>query len=518
MRVWLSLCLTTLCLLALSACSASEMSDYGRYNNPGAQSKRTTSDGGAVAPKEPPPQQQDGPKAPKYNPWVDTAKDNLSTFAVDVDTGSYSFARRSLQETRRLPDPFNVRVEEFINYFDYKYANPSGKFPFNVDVDGTISPYKKDRYFLRVGVQGRRLSKEERKPMHLTFLIDTSCSMSGPDRLEMVKKSINVLLGQLHSEDTVAVATYAGGTRKVLAPTPANKTDKIRDSINALRSGGGTAMGSGMQIAYQMASDSFVKGHINRVIVFSDGDANIGRTNHDDILKTIEEYVNKGITMTTVGFGMGNYRDHRMEQLANKGNGNSFYIDSLEEAERVFKDKFIPNMVVIAKDVKIQVEFNKKFVAKYRLLGYENRDIADKDFRNDKVDAGELGAGHNVTALYELQLKKEEIAPLMQNNRPDPLVTVRLRYKKPGASKEDKASEIAQPVPVDLIHRPFDKTPWNLRWATVVATFAEILRDSPHTKDITLQKMSDLAGQAAQKDDKYQKEFLELVNIAKGLK
>jgi Ca-activated chloride channel family protein len=452
----------------------------------------------------------------KINPWEDTAKDNLSTFAIDVDTASYTYSRRNLR-SGRLPPPDSVRVEEFVNFFDYKYEGPKTE-AFKLYADGAISPYNAENYILRIALQGRRMTAAERRPLHLTFLIDTSGSMSGEDRIELAKKSLYILLEQLKDADTVAIATYAGSTQKILEPTSATKKDLIRNAIKNLKTGGGTAMGSGMELAYEMASKSFVKGHENRVVVLSDGDANIGRTSFQDILDTIDKYVKQGITMTTVGFGMGNYRDNRMEQLSNKGNGNSYYIDSEDEAKRIFGDKFISTMVTIARDVKVQVEFEPQYVSKYRLIGYENRDIADKDFRNDKVDAGELGAGHTVTALYEIQLHQQQVIPLLHSSSKTPLITVRLRYKTADATVDDKATEIVAPVPCLDIHRPFAQAEWRMQWATAVMSFAEILRQSSHAQTWTLDQVLLIAKNAQQKDDSYHQELIELIGLAQRLK
>ena len=467
----------------------------------------------------PPPDSQTPPvdpnEEPKVNPWKDTQEENQSTFAIDVDTASYSYARAQLNNGQR-PQKEAVRVEEFINAFSYKYEAPKNK-PMQVYVDGAISPYNGEHHILRVGLQSREMTAAERPQLHLTFLVDTSCSMGGDTRIGLAKKSLNILLEQLRAGDTVAVATYAGSTQKLLEPTDATQKDKIRGVINALSTGGGTAMGSGMLLAYEMASAAFVEGHENRVIVFSDGDANIGRTSHEEMLKTIESYVAKGITMTTVGFGMGNYRSTGMEILSNKGNGNNYYIDSEEEATRVFRERFIANMVTLARDVKIQVEFNKEYIARFRLVGYENRHIDNKDFRNDKVDAGELGPGHTVTALYEIQIRKEEIQTLIQSQALTPLVSVRWRYKGSHAKKEDPATEESALLPWLDLNRSFDGVSWGLRWATAAMGFGEILRDSPHAAGWTLTETTRIARSAAQSSDPAHAEMIDLLQKAQKL-
>ncbi|MCB9644382.1 MAG: von Willebrand factor type A domain-containing protein [Myxococcales bacterium] len=507
---WYSRFVMFMMLSGLVGCSMSG-GNGGAYYNRGAVSPTASTD--ATNPETNPSQPQSS--EPLYNPWEDPATDNLSTFAIDVDTSSYTFARATLKGNNK-PEVSSVRVEEFINFFDYKYDAPTNK-PFQVYVDGAISPYNKDNYVLRVGLQGKKLTEEERRPMHLTFLLDTSCSMSGGTRIDLVKKSLSILVDQMRAGDTVAIATYAGSTSKLLEPTDATNKDKIKQTIQNIGTGGGTAMASGMELAYEMASKSFIKGHENRVIVLSDGDANIGNISFEEILKSIEKYVEQGITMTTVGFGLGNYQDNRMEQLANKGNGNSYYIDSEEQAARVFRDQFISSMLTLARDVKIQVEFNKDYVARYRLIGYENRAIADQDFRNDKVDAGEIGAGHTVTALYEVQLKKEEVQPLLQSQSVTPLVTVRLRYKSQDATKEDPATEETTPVTGLALHRPFETSHWSLRWATAVMGFGEILRANPNASTWELAQVEQIAKQAAQSSDPTHAEMIQLVQKAISL-
>jgi Ca-activated chloride channel family protein len=401
------------------------------------------------------------------------ASDRLSTFSVDVDTASYALSRRKLQEGG-LPPESAVRVEEFVNYFAYDYAAPQDGRPFAVHVEGAPDPVTPNHQVLRVGLQGRS-RVGERPPVHLTFLVDTSGSMASADKLGLAKQALHELVDHLGYEDTVALATYAGDTRRVLGPTYTTKKETIHAAIEELTSGGGTAMSSGMETAYQMASESYLHGSENRVIVLSDGDANIGQVTHDQILATIQQYAERGITLTTVGFGMGNYKDTMMEQLADKGDGNYYYVDSLQEAQRVFGTNLAGTIETIAKDVKIQVEFEPSAVAAWRLLGYENRDIADQDFRNDKVDAGEVGSGHRVTAVYDLVLK-DDLAPTAT------LATVHLRAKKPGP--DSAASEWTTPVQVSSLGTSFAAAGADLRRAWTVAVFAEKLRGSPFEAEI----------------------------------
>jgi Ca-activated chloride channel family protein len=352
------------------------------------------------------------------NPMVATADDNLSTFAVDVDTASYAIARRKIL-SGQMPPASAVRVEEFVNYFKYDYAGPSDGAPFAVHMDAAPSPFTKGHHILRIGVQAKQLSLRERKPANLVFLVDVSGSMSSADKLGLAKRAMRILVNNLKDGDTVSMVTYAGNTRVVLEPTGLEHKAEIFSAIEDLNAGGSTAMGSGLELAYKLAGRGLKPKTVSRVIVLSDGDANVGRTSHSAILATIAGQVKEGVTLSTVGFGMGNYKDTLMEQLANKGNGNYYYIDSMNQARRVFQEQLGGTLEVVAKDVKIQVDFDKQAVVKYRLVGYENRDVADIDFRNDKVDAGEIGAGHSVTAIYEVELGAST----------RPLATVRIRAK-----------------------------------------------------------------------------------------
>ena len=330
------------------------------------------------------------------NPWVDTAKDRLSTFAADVDTASYTIARRKLEEGS-LPPAAAVRVEEFVNYFKYAFPAPTDNTPFSVVMEAAPSPLHQGRHILRVGVATKAKSALEHKPAHLVFLVDVSGSMSSADKLGLAKRALRILTDNLTENDTVSLVTYAGTTRVVLQPT--NDRNKILTALEDLKSAGSTGMASGIDLAYQQAIANMKPGHISRVIVLSDGDANVGPHTHDDLMKIISSRAKEGVTLSTIGFGMGNYKDELMEQLANKGNGNNFYIDSIDQAKRVFQEQLTANLEVVAKDVKLQVDFDPALVARYRLVGYENRDIKDDDFRKDEVDAGEIGAGLQVRAL-----------------------------------------------------------------------------------------------------------------------
>ncbi len=433
------------------------------------------------------------------NPMIDTSEDHLSTFAVDVDTASYAIARRKITEGQ-LPPASSVRVEEFVNYFKYDYAGPTTKAPFAVHMDMAPSPFTKGRQILRVGVQAKKLSIQERKNAHLVFLVDVSGSMNSADKLPLAKRAMRILVDNLKDGDTVSLVTYAGNTRVVLEPTGIEHKAQILNALEDLSASGSTAMSSGMDLAYGLAAKSLRSDSISRVIVLSDGDANVGNTGHDRILKSIAGKVKEGVTMSTIGFSMGNYQDTRMEQLANKGNGNYYYIDSLSQAKRIFQEQLGGTLEVVAKDVKIQVDFDEDAVKSYRLIGYENRDIADRDFRNDKVDAGEIGAGHSVTALYEVELSKTNAVP----------VNVLIRHKKPRGTK---ATETSYAFDLKKAYTSFDGAPSDFRFASAVMASAEILRKSEHARDWRLAKVIAIARNAKSSNEE-RSEFIKVMSQA----
>ena len=353
----------------------------------------------------------------------------------------------------------------------------------------------------------KKVSFNERKSVHLTFLVDVSGSMNQDDKLGLLKQTLKMLTQELEDGDTVAIATYAGATKVVLEPTPISQRSRILRSLDGLTASGSTAMGAGIDLAYGLADRSFKQGAVNRVIVCSDGDANVGQTSHTALATKIKGYAKKGVTLTTVGVGNGNYKDTMMEQLANKGDGNYFYIDSMTEARRIFSDKLTSTMEVIAKDVKIQVEWDKDAVIAYRLVGYENRNIADRDFRNDKVDAGEIGSGHQVTAIYEVAFK---------DGIPSTFGSVRLRNKAPGP--DAPAVERAYTMSKDSIQSSFGALSKDTRMAVGAAGFAEILRGSPHMNEVNLSDIRKIVQGAQRPEYAEDKELLELVNLASRLK
>lgn len=440
------------------------------------------------------------------NGFDKTSEDHLSTFAVDVDTASYTMARKSLV-AGYLPPASAVRVEEFVNYFPYEYERPAEGRPFTVDFEASPSPWDEQLTLLRVGVQGKPVSYAERKPVHLTFLVDTSGSMRSRDKLDLVKQALDMLTRELEDGDTVAIATYAGSTKPVLQPTSVSERAKILRSLNGLTSGGSTAMGSGIELAYAMADAAYTPGSVNRVIVCSDGDANVGNVDPDSLARSVKGYAEKGITLTTLGFGNGNYKDVMMERLANQGDGNYFYIDTEREARRVLVDKLSGTLEVIAKDVKIQVDFDPDVVEAYRLVGYENRDVADKDFRNDKVDAGEIGAGHQVTALYELVLR---------DGADGQIATVNVRHKAPGP--DAPAAEGSWTLDTSAMRPMFTETSRAFRIAAASGYFAEVLRNSPHIREISLSQVAEIAEDAARPEYDEDRELVELIRTAARLR
>ena len=441
----------------------------------------------------------------RVNGFRSTAEDRWATFAVDVDTAAYSIARRTLLADR-MPTPSLVRVEELLNYFKYDYDPPTGNGElFSVQADGARSPIDSDYYLLRVGIQARTVQSKDRLPANLVFLVDTSCSMTSSDKLELAKRGLEFAIDRLGERDQVAITTYAGSVRSVLEPTRGDQKMRIREAIRELQSGGGTAMASGMELAYRQAASMLGSGEVSRVVVLSDGDANIGATSAQEILRRVQGYVKEGVTLSTIGFGQGNYKDATMEQLANKGNGNYHYVDSMRQAERVFGRDLTKMIQDVAQDVKIQVEFDRKNVQSYRLVGYENRAVRDHDFRNDRVDAGEIGAGHQVTALFELMLDGEARGSL---------ATVRVRAKKPRGMR---AREMSFPVPSEAVVRPFEAAPRDLRFAAAVMGGAELLRRSPHAAGWSFARVLSIISDTRPFFDEDRSEFMDLMKKAAWL-
>ncbi|MBC7976528.1 MAG: von Willebrand factor type A domain-containing protein, partial [Myxococcales bacterium] len=424
------------------------------------------------------------------NPWVDASQDHLSTFAADVDTASYTIMRRKLNEGG-LPPAAAVRVEELVNYFRYAFPDPAPGSPFAVVMDAAPSPLVPDHLILRVGVATRPRPPAEHKPMRLVFLVDVSGSMAAPDKLGLAKQSLKLLTANLGPRDSVALVTYAGDTRVVLPPTGSDDKHRILAAIDELGAGGSTAMASGLDLAYSQAMLGLAQGVTSRVIVCTDGDANVGPNGMPALLAIIADRARAGVTLSTVGFGMGNYKDALMEQLADKGNGNNVYIDSLAEAKKVFQDQLGATLEVVARDVKLQVDFDPAQVARYRLVGYENRTVADRDFRNDQVDAGEIGPGHQVTAMYEIELTTAA------RRAPAPLGQVRIRHKAPEGSDTASEAAFAMTAPPAA---SFAVAAADLRFAFAVTAFADLLRGQDEAKTWSLDAIAEVARASAGDD------------------
>ena len=411
------------------------------------------------------------------NPFIDTEDDQLSTFAIDVDTASYTIARKFLDDGH-LPDQNSIRVEEFVNYFDQMYEAPTDD-AFAIHVDGSPSPFGNGNHWLmRVGLQGKELFDEQRQDTTLVFTIDVSGSMAREDRLGLVQRSLRLLVDELRSDDKVAIVTYGDRGSVLLEATEARERGKILQAIDSLQPRGSTYVEDGLKVAYKLAMDEVASNRITRVMVLSDGVGNVGNTGHESILRQVQEYVDQGVTLTTVGFGMGNYNDILMEQLADDGDGAYYYVDTLSEARRIFVEDLTGTLQVIAKDAKVQVEFNPEVVSRYRLLGYENRDVADDDFRNDAVDAGEIGAGHSVTALYELKLRE---------GAEGVIGTVYMRYEDVGFNE---VVEISQEFSYSDLAATFEETAPTFQLSAVVAEFAEVLRGSYWAREGSLEAVS----------------------------
>ncbi|HUF99790.1 MAG TPA: von Willebrand factor type A domain-containing protein [Ilumatobacter sp.] len=426
--------------------------------------------------------------------FVDTNEDPLSTFALDVDTGSFSIARRSIDEGS-LPPAASVRPEEYINAIRYDYESP--RKGLDVTIDGAPSPFDDDNMLVRVGVSSEEVADGERPPVALTFVIDTSGSMDEPDRLGLVEESLEILVDALDDDDTVAIVTYSDSSGVVLYPTPISERNEILDAIDDLSPGGSTNLESGLREGYGLAREAFRQDGINRVIVASDGLANAGVTAVGDLAEMVASDADRGINLVTVGYGMGDYGDETMEQLANKGDGFYAYIDTEDEAERLFEDELTSTLITVAKNAKIQVEFDPEIVASYRLIGYENRAVHDSDFRNDDVDAGEIGAGHQVTAIYEVELR-----PGVSVDDRGRIGEVFLRWEDPASeANEPLVTEIDEDIDLRDVAASWRDTSDSLQLATVMAGFAEIMRGSEFVTDFDLDDLADAADDLADRSD-----------------
>lgn len=455
----------------------------------------------------------------------------LSTFSVDVDTASYSKVREYLLKQRRLPPVDAVRTEELVNYFNYEYLPPKddAEHPFAAKAEIIACPWNDDHRLARIALKGKTMKPKNRPLSNLVFLLDTSGSMNSPNKLPLVKAGMNMLLSQLGENDRVAIVVYAGSAGLALDSTPATKTRKIEKALNTLAAGGSTNGGQGIQLAYQTARDNFIDGGVNRVILCTDGDFNVGTTGTGSLVRMVEQEAAGNIFLSVLGFGMGNHNDSMLEQISGKGNGNYAFIDSQKEAQKVLVDQVSGTLVTIAKDVKLQIEFNPRMVSAYRLIGYENRVLAKEDFNNDKKDAGEIGAGHAVTALYELipaGVQRNSVPPKVDNLKyqsPNKLtdaangaesLTLKLRYKQP----DGDTSQLVE-FPVIDNETTFQDADHDARFAAAVASFGMQLRQSEYSGDWNMQNVIDVANDAKGEDmSGLRTEFVEMAEAAKRMK
>ncbi len=472
----------------------------------------------------------DGMNAEEYkeiaeNNFKTVSESPLSTFSIDVDAASYSNMRRYINKGE-LPPADAIRTEELINYFSYDYPQPTGNDPVKITTEVGACPWNVKHRLVRIGLKAKEIPTDKLPVSNLVFLIDVSGSMYGPQRLGLVQSSLKLLVSNLRDEDRVAIVVYSGSAGEKLPSTSGSDKQKIREAIDELTAGGSTAGGAGIKLAYKIAKQNFVKGGNNRIILCTDGDFNVGVSSDEGLEKLIEQERKSGVFLTVLGYGMGNYKDSKMQVLAEKGNGNHAYIDNLQEANRVLVNEFGATMHTVAKDVKLQIEFNPSQVQAYRLIGYESRLLKDEDFNNDAKDAGEMGAGHTVTAFYEvvpagiksdftgkvddLKYQKTKPTPAATNNSKE-LLTVKLRYKAPDGNTSKK---IEQP----LIDDNKEKVSSDFRFASAVAMFGQLLRDSDFKGDATYDKVISLAKTSLDNDEKgYRREFIRLAETAEGL-
>jgi Ca-activated chloride channel homolog len=461
------------------------------------------------------------------NRFLTATQNPLSTFSIDVDEAAYSNIRRYINNGS-IPPAGAVRIEEMINYFDYTYPQPANDDPFSVNTELSQCPWNSQHRLIHVGLQGKEIPLQNLPNANIVFLIDVSGSMEEPNKLPLVKASMNLLADQLRADDKVAIVVYAGSAGLVLPATSGAKTIAIKEAIDQLQAGGSTAGGEGIKLAYKVARENFIKGGNNRIILATDGDFNVGASSDDELVSLIEKERRSGIFLSVLGYGMGNYKDSKMQQLADKGNGNHSYIDNINEARKVLVSEFGSTLFTIAKDVKIQIEFNPTKVQAYRLIGYENRVLAAEDFNDDKKDAGELGSGHTVTALYEvipIGVKSEFIAKVddlkyqpVKTTVPvtiggDELMTIKLRYKKPDG---DVSKLIVHPVTDS--HIALANTSDNFRFSAAVACFGMLLRNSEFKQNASFPQTISLAKSARGTDaNGYRQEFISLVQAAGSL-
>lgn len=458
----------------------------------------------------------------KENRFISVANEALSTFSLDVDAASYGNVRRMINQGQ-MPEKDAVRIEEMINYFNYDYARPTGEHPVNIVTESAVCPWNTKHKLVRIGVKAKEIESENLPASNFVFLIDVSGSMQGANRLELVKSSLKLLTNNLREKDRVSIVVYAGAAGEILPSTPGNDRQKIKDAIDNLSAGGSTAGGAGIRLAYKIAEKNFIKNGNNRIILCTDGDFNVGISSNAELESLIESKRKTGVYLTVLGYGMGNYKDNKLQTLAEKGNGNHAYIDNIQEANKVLVNEFGSTMYTVAKDVKLQIEFNPVYVNAYRLIGYESRLLNKEDFNDDTKDAGELGSGHTVTALYEIipvgientyggvddlkyqNTKKMKPSATKDDVLSNELLTVKLRYKKPD---ETNSRKLEVPVLANALNEEPSK---DFKFIMAVAMFGQLLKDSDFKGEATYQKVIDFAKSGIDNDDNgYRREFIRL--------
>jgi len=460
---------------------------------------------------------ENGYKSVRNNP--------LSTFSIDVDRASYSNIRRFINQGQKPPVDA-VRIEEMINYFNYDYPAPNNDHPFSVYTEIAECPWNDSHYLMHIGLKGKSIDSDKLPPSNLVFLLDVSGSMNSPNKLPLLKSAFRLLVKELREEDRVSIVVYAGAAGVVLEPTNGNRKEALLQAIDRLNAGGSTAGGQGLMLAYKLASGNFIKGGNNRIILATDGDFNVGVSSNAEMERLVEKKRDEGVYITVLGFGMGNYKDDKMEIIADKGNGNYAYIDNIQEARKVLVSEFGGTLYTIAKDVKFQIEFNPVMIKSYRLIGYENRLLNDEDFNDDLKDAGDMGSGHSVTAIYELvpagsreegpsidPLKYQADREVFKDGASKEFLTIKLRYKKPDGDKS-----ILMEIPFKSEVIPFKKSSANLRFSAAVASFGMLLRDSEHKGTSSLENVIEMALTAKGDDEEgYRGEFIRLVKTVRDM-
>jgi Ca-activated chloride channel family protein len=463
----------------------------------------------------------EGYTAVHENGFKSPVKEPLSTFSIDVDAASYSNVRRFINQG--VPPVIDaVRIEEMINYFDYDYPQPDNEHPFSINYEFGECPWNSKNKLLHIGLQGKEMKNADAPASNLVFLLDVSGSMDEPNKLPLLVKAMKLLVSQLRPQDRVAIVVYAGSSGLVLPSTSGNHKEIIVEALDRLQAGGSTAGEAGLKLAYKVAEEHFIKNGNNRIILATDGDFNVGPSSNAEMERLIITYRDKGIFISVAGFGMGNYKDDKMEIIADKGNGNYSYIDNLMEAKKVFINEFTSTLFTIAKDVKIQIEFNPAYVKEYRLVGYENRILNEEDFENDKKDAGEMGAGHSVTALYEIvpadgenvgrKLKYQQTEAIADPKANGELATIKFRYKKPDGETSLLMTEV-----IPFSSKTLESTSDNFRFSAAVAGFGMMLRHSEFKGSISYEQVLQMAKASKGSDaDGYRSEFIRLVELSEG--